>query len=98
MYVTIVYNELTQGFTLETNIGPDEVNKFIIDWLKTDIGKEEKDNRPLIPQTEYMVSIYKDKFGNWEVEDNCCNSNVRRGLLGYFIVDYKRLKKERESA
>ncbi len=95
MYATIIL-DLNQGtFLLESNIGYEDIRDFIINWIKTDIDKSE-DKRELKPKPEYYISIFQDRHGNYDIEDNCENRDLRRGILGVFIKDYKRIRKQME--
>lgn len=78
---------------LETNVASEDVVKFLVDWLKTDIGQGE-DPSEIEFKEEYYVSIYKSKAGNYDVEDNCGNRDLRRGILGAFIKDFKDVRNQ----
>jgi len=92
MYCTVVLDCQKGTFQLESNIEMKDVRDFIIDWMRTDIGKGE-DNRELQWKENYYISIYKNGSG-YEVEDNCNNRDLRRGILGAFIKDFKNIRKE----
>jgi len=96
MFVTIQLNIVHGTFEMETNIERENVNKFLIEFLKTDIGHGE-DPREYVPKEEYKISIYKDGNGDFETEDNCENKDLRRGILGIFIRDYKYMLKQLEA-
>jgi len=94
MYCTIVLNRSQGNFYLETNISYEDIKDFVIGWIKSDIH-ERKDYRELKSKPEYWISIYKDKNG-YQVDDNCQNRDLRRGILGLFIKEYKNIRKQKE--
>jgi len=91
MYCTVIFNSKTHTFGLESDISYDKVTDFIIEWMKTDII-EGPDNKEIKEMENYWVSIYNNGR-KYEVEDNCENRDLRRGILGFFIKDYKNIRK-----
>lgn len=95
MYCTVVLNLNEGSFLLESNISYDQIKDFVINWIKTDIGRGE-DKRELKPKDEYYISIFQDQHGNYDIDDNCENRDLRRGILGVFLKDYKDIRRNME--
>lgn len=92
MYVTVTLDTYKQNFLLETNIEIENVRDFIINWIKNeDIGKGE-DKREVVQKSQYNISIYKDRNGKYDIKDDCENRDLRRGILGIFIKDFKNIR------
>ena len=94
MYCTVVLDTRKGAFLLESDIDYTEIRDFLIGWIKTDIGRGE-DERELKPKEEFYISIYKDRFsGEYDIEDNCENRDLRRGILGLFIAQFKHVRNQ----
>lgn len=95
MYCTVIFDSNDYTFSLESDIPYDDVTSFIVEWIKTDIH-EAPDDREIPQKDVYWISIYKSNDGWYEIEDNCESRDLRRGVLGYFINNYKIIRNRME--